>query len=553
MANKKVICMEIGSKYTRFVEVDYKIKNPKVYNIAAVKTPEGAFDDGMLTVTPEYATTLKKRMSQCGIKAKHVIFSIISTKIASREIFVPKVKENRIAALVEANASDYFPVNLDDYELGHMIMDTVKEESGEEKYKLMVMAFSKTMLAGYEALAEACGLTVIGYDYSGNSVYQFTKKECGGGVSMIIKLDGRSSMITVTDEGSLVLQRTIANGVDGVVNTYIDKEAKHYTYHDVLEVFKKHNYFDAANGEEGPIYDGASLADYLVEAFAYTLRGISRIYDFYNSRNGQKQISKIYITGVGASVSGLPSYLHDRLGVDAEDIKMDSEYVFDKNMDIVEANRYISCFGAALAPLYLVEAKKEEKKKTAEKKESVGNHAVTFLAACVVISMVLMVMGAVPFISEKTKKDKNVKRVEELASMIPIYQEYIATKNAYNYLNEAYEYTVLPTETLVDFIEEMEQKMPKNMYVTSFAANKEGVSFSVVVNTKQQAADALLQLRTFESLTNISIREIIDTNGEGVAGTVTFAVTADYVNAKPDVIDDMDNIGVVAGEADILE
>ena len=73
------------------------------------------------------------------------------------------------------------------------------------------------------------------------------------------------------------------------------------------------------------------------------------------------------------------------------------------------------------------------------------------------------------------------------------------------------------------------------------------------MNTKQQAADALLQLRTFESLTNISIREIIDTNGEGVAGTVTFAVTADYVNAKPDVIDDMDNIGVVAGEADILE
>lgn len=553
MANKKVICVEIGSKYTRFVEVDYKVKNPKAYNIAAVKTPEGAFDDGMLTVTPEYATTLKKRMSQCGVKAKHVIFSIISTKIASREIFVPKVKENRIAALVEANASDYFPVNLDDYELGHMIMDTVKEETGEEKYKLMVMAFSKTMLEGYEALAEACGLTVIGYDYSGNSVYQFTKKECGSGVSMIIKLDGRSSMITVTDEGSLVLQRTIANGVDGVVNTYIDKEAKHYTYHDVLEVFKKHNYFDAANGEEGPIYDGASLADYLVEAFAYTLRGISRIYDFYNSRNGQKQIGKIYITGVGASVSGLPSYLHDRLGVDAEDIKMDSEYVFDKNMDIVEANRYISCFGAALAPLYLVESKKEEKKKTAEKKGTVGNHAVTFLAACVVISMVLMVMGAAPFIAEKTQKDKNVKRVEELASMIPIYQEYIATKNAYNYLNEAYEYTVLPTETLVDFIEEMEQKMPKGMYVTSFAANKEGVSFSVVVNTKQQAADALLQLRTFESLTNISIREIIDTNGEGVAGTVTFAVTADYVNAKPDVIDDVDNIGVVAGEADILD
>lgn len=553
MANKKVICVEIGSKYTRFVEVDYKVKNPKLYHIAAVKTPEGAFEDGMLTVTPEYAAAVKKRMSERGFKAKQVIFSLISTKIASREIFIPKVKENRIAALVEANASDYFPVNLDDYELGHMIMDTVTEENGEEKYKLMVMAFSKAMLAGYEALAEACGLTVIGFDYSGNSVYQITKKECGSGVSMIIKIDGRSSMITVMNEGSLVLQRTIANGVDGVVNTYIEKEAKHFTYHDVLEVFKKHNYFDAMNGEEGPIYDGASLADYLVEAFAYTLRGISRIYDFYNSRNGQNQITKIYITGVGASVSGLTSYLHDRLGVDAENIKLNSDFVFDKNLDIVEANRYISCFGASLSPVYLVETKKEEKKKSGEKKESAGNQAVIFLGICVAISLILLGLGVIPYAAEKSQKAKNAKRVEELAEMIPIYQEYIATKNAYNYLNEAYEYTVLPTETLVDFIEEMEQKMPKDMYVTSFAANKEGVSFSVVVNTKQQAADALLQLRTFESLTNININEIIDTNGDGVAGTVTFAVTADYVNAKKDVADDVDNIGVAAGEADILE
>ena len=95
--------------------------------------------------------------------------------------------------------------------------------------------------------------------------------------------------------------------------------------------------------------------------------------------------------------------------------------------------------------------------------------------------------------------------------------------------------------------------MPKDMYVTSFAANKEGVSFSVVVNTKQQAADTLLQLRTFESLTNINIKEIIDTNGEGISGTVTFAVTADYVNAKKEVDSTMENIGMVASEADILE
>lgn len=552
MASKKVICVEVGGRYTRFVEVDYKVKNPKVYHFAAVETPVGAFNDGVLTVSPEYAAAFKKKISQSGIKAKQVIFSIASSKIASREIFIPKVKENRIPALVEANASDYFPVDLTQYELGYMIMETVKDEAGEEKYKLMVMAVAKSMLEGYEALAEAAGLNIVAYDYNGNSVYKIAKHECNTGVSMIIKVDGGSSMITIMDEGNLVLQRTISYGVNAVVDCYRKMEAKDFSYHDVLEVLKKHSYFDAMSGETGPLYGGDSLADLLVEEFAPTLRGISRIYDFYNSRNAGKPIAKIYITGVGASINGLPSYIKDRMGVEASNLTLTSDYVMEKNVDIIEANRYISCMGAGLLPSGFVEEKIDEKKFSKEGKEKKGNQVVIFLAVCVVVSFVLLALGGIPYISEKVKKSKNASRVEELCDMVPIYQEYIATKNAYNYLEEAYEYTVLPTESLVDFIEEMETKMPKDMYVTSFAANKECVAFSVVVNTKQQAADALLQLRTFESLTNINIKEIIDTNGEGVAGTVSFAVTADYVNAKKDDVD-MSSIGLVAGEADILE
>ena len=552
MAGKKVICVEIGSRYTRFVEVEYKVKNPKVYHFAAVETPVGAFNDGELTVSPEYAQAFKKKISQSGMRAKQVIFSIASSKIASREIFIPKVKENRIGALVEANASDYFPVDLTQYELGYMVMETVKDETGEEKYKLMVMAVAKSMLKGYEALAEAAGLNILAYDYNGNSVYKIAKHECNTGVSMVIKIDGGSSMITIMDEGNLVLQRTIGNGVNKVVECYQEVENKELSYHGVLEVLKKHNYFDAIHGEPGPLHDGYSLADLLVENFAHTLRGISRIYDFYNSRNMGKPISKIYITGVGASVSGLPSYIQDRMGVEAANLSLASDYHLDKNLDIVEANRYTSCLGAGLLPPGFVEEKVDERKFGKEGKEKKGNQVIIFLAFCIIVSFVLLAMGIVPFVIEKTKKQQNSSRVEELRDIIPIYQEYIATKNAYNYLLEAYEYTVLPTESLVDFIEEMEAKMPKDMYVTSFAANKEGVAFSVVVNTKQQAADALLQLRTFESLMNINIKEIIDTNGEGVAGTVSFSVTADYVNGKKDDVD-MSSMGLVAGEADILE
>ena len=121
MANKKVLSVEIGSKFTRIAEVDYKIKNPRIYHTALMETPADVMNDGTLVHTPEYVRNFKAKLSQSGMKSKQVIFTITSTKIASREILIPKVKDNRIAPLVAANASDYFPVDLSEYELAHFV------------------------------------------------------------------------------------------------------------------------------------------------------------------------------------------------------------------------------------------------------------------------------------------------------------------------------------------------------------------------------------------------------------------------------------------------
>lgn len=552
MASKKVLSIEVGSKFTRIVEVDYKVKNPKVYHALTIDTPEGVSNDGVVKSTPEFVKKIRSKISKSGMKSKKAIFTIASTKIANREILIPKVKENRIGPLVMANASDYFPVDLTEYDLAYFVLDTVKDEQGVEKYKIMVLAISKTMVAAYERLAQECGLTIVAMDYSGNSLYQMVKKECSKDVSMVVKVDGRSSMITILDNGAMVMQRTIAYGLDPVVACYRELEAKHFSYHQVLKELREHSYFDINSSDVGPLYDGDSLADLLVEAFAYTLLSISRIYDYYNSRNPGKQINKIYVTGLGAGVNGLTSYLSDRLGLEVYNISMLADYHFDRKMDKVEANRYIASLGAALAPVGFIEEQREGKKSEKTGSLDVNNYAIGMLGFCVAISVLLLVVGMVSFLQEKSKNRKYYTEVEKLSGIIPIYQEYIQTKNANSYLEEAYEQTVLPTESLVEFIVEMETKMPKDMYITSFSANKEGVAFSVVVNTKQQAADVLLQLRTFESLVNINVREITDSREEGNSGIVTFSVSADYVNGKgADTTGN--NVDVTGEETDIFE
>lgn len=551
MANKRVLSVEIGSSLTRVCEVDYKVKNPKIHKNFVMETPAGVMYDGELKPTPEYVREFKTQLSGHGIRTKQVVFSITSTKIASREILIPVVKENRISALVEANASDYFPVDLSEYELAHIVLETVKDNFDTDKLKVLVLAASKNILGEYRRLAEDCGLTAIAIDYSGNSIWQMTKSECREGVHMVVKMDESSSMITIQEQQSMLLQRTVSYGIDDVIETYKNQVAPHYDYRMVLKELHTKDYFKVT---EEVTEEEENLREDLSDAFAMAFRGISRIFDYQNSRNIQKQVSHVYLTGLVAGIKGMEAFVSERLGVPVSFLELGDEYQFDKHFTREEADTYIACLGAALSPVGFAGIRKEEKKyKGGGESKKPSSYAVGILGGCVAASLALAALGGIPYMLERADNREKKIRVEELGEIIPVYQKYIMLKNAHNYLSAAYEYTVLPTETLVDFVEELERKMPKSLYVTSFAATKEGVTLTITVGTKTQAADVLVTLQGFESLCNVSINDVFDTRDEAAAGSVTFTVTADYVNAKYDIDRTTGAVSAGAGEAEIFE
>jgi type IV pilus assembly protein PilM len=533
--------MEIGSSMTRICEVDYKVKNPRIHQCFMMETPAGVMSDGVLKMTPEYVREIKNKISQNKIKAKQVIFSMTSTKIASREILIPKVKESRIGTLVEANASDYFPVDLSEYELAHSVLDTVRESVETEKYKVLVLAASKSMVEGYEKLADALGLNMIAVDYGGNSLYQMVQNQCTEGMQMVVKVDESTSFIEILDDGKLIMQRTVSSGINEMVEEYKNKVAMHYDYEAVLNALGEENYFEHSTLNEGeeatPEFTTRNeLTDQLSDAFSYTLQGIVRIFDYQNSRNTQKPISKVFLTGLGAGIKGLDGFMEERMGVPVARLSFGSIYQFDKNQSKDKADGYIACLGAPLSPVGFSAGAGEKKVKDKDdsKAGAASPYAVSILAGCVVLSVIVAAVALVPYyFSYVANRQKRVK-LEDLSYVVPIYEEYVTAKNADYYLQAAYEATEYPTDTLLELIQELEKKLPQGVYMSTFAADKEGVTFNVTAETKQQAVDTLIQMRTIESLVNVKVNNITDTNDEETDGQVTFTVTADYVNAKQD-------------------
>ena len=174
MANR-VLCIEIGNRMTHVVETDFKVKEPKIYKSFSFQTPDNLFKEETLADVLPFKERLDAGLEEHKIKTRKAVFVLASSRIASRDVVIPHVKENRIRTLLYANSAEYFPVDLEKYQLSYRLLDEVEEE-GEQKYKLMVLAVPNEMIDAYKSLAKVCLLTLVDLDYIGNAATQLLEK-----------------------------------------------------------------------------------------------------------------------------------------------------------------------------------------------------------------------------------------------------------------------------------------------------------------------------------------------------------------------------------------
>ena len=152
----------------------------------------------------------------------------------------------------------------------------------------------------------------------------------------------------------------------------------------------------------------------------------------------------------------------------------------------------------------------------------------TGLVVLLIGVLVAAVLAAIPGVknfqlnSEKEKVEAHIKQLEE-AGVEAVYQEYITVKQLAERMDAIYDGTLSRSEDLVAFIEELEEKMPSSLLVINFTATSQNVSMSIEVDSKEAAAETLMQLRTFDSIQVVSsagLTDNLDENDSIVAFTV---------------------------------
>lgn len=543
MANR-VLCIEIGNRMTHVVETDFKVKEPKIYKSFSFQTPDNLFKEETLADVLPFKERLDAGLEEHKIKTRKAVFVLASSRIASRDVVIPHVKENRIRTLLYANSAEYFPVDLEKYQLSYRLLDEVEEE-GEQKYKLMVLAVPNEMIDAYKSLAKVCLLTLVDLDYIGNAATQLLEKNIKNDLYAAVRLEEDTTMITIVRENKIELQRTFPYGIADVIQAV--QKSGHFgediDFYETLEKMRKENVLTLEEEE---------IREDITEGFRAITGNVSRVMNFYSSNHAGAEMENVVLYGIGADICGMEQYLSDELSIPVSGESLREALPQEKgNTGDYYPLMYLTCVGAAVNPMKF---RLEDEKEVAEKKKEhkqIHIEPKNFFGICVVVSLVLL-LAVVPYYGYlKMGVHKLQKERSEKQYLADEYKEYNQAKTEYEKIENLYQETTTTSEGIGDFIDELEKNMPSDILVRSITSNSESVTMDIRVSSKREAAKVVDELSDFESISDVQVESLEETKSETNQSYVDFMVVCTYVGGTAD--GDAQNETTMSEDVEALE
>lgn len=538
MANK-ILSIEIGSQVTNVIETDFKVKNPKIYKSFSFETPEEMFKEE--TVDGEtFKERLYEGLKENKIKTRRAIFVLASSRIASRDVVIPLVKENQILSLLYANSAEYFPVDLQQYQLVYRILGEVEEE-GQKKHKLMVLAVPHDMISTYQKLASDCELTLDGLDYVGNAATQVLTDKISNNLYAAVKIEDDNTLVTIIRDRKIQLQRNFSYGIEDAVNVIqrAGSFGENLSFMQALRILCSESFCDKKEQDD----KARDLAEDLEEAFRAIIGNVARVIKFYSSNNASVEMENVVLYGMGADVQDLEKALQEELNdpITSEPLRrMIIQEKSDLNKDFRPLT-YVACAGAVMDPMDFRLEEEEKKKKKEKKKQgkksgtkklNVSLSAKGFFKICIAVAVVLLI-AVIPYhIFLKVEINNLQKDKANKQYLADLYADYEASQKECDDIESLYKSTETVSEGVGAFIQEMEKQMPSSIRITSFTSNGEGVVLDFSVNTKREAAKVIEQISNFDSISSVQVQSLEEIRDELGTSEVRCMISGSYVGGS---------------------
>ena len=553
---RKVISIEAGVWWTKVSLVEYRKKNPPVYQAFAFRTPENAVEDGYIRDKDSFANALKEELRRHNIREKEVVFTLSSSKVVTREVLIPFVKDNKIRGIIDAQMRDYFPMDVSSYTVSYSKMD-VEEVDGKKQIKLLLVAIPDNLLNNYCTFADLAGLKVETFDYIGNGTVQLM---CDSFLqnAVVVQLEEQATVISILENKKLVFQRVTPYGYGATLSAIID--------HPVLGIKDEYEAFDFLLShnvlynrpvvqkmeDEEEMKHQQAMADEtyddLAESLRYHLHIANTAIEYYQNQVKREFTGNLYLVGDGSRFAGMHKLFAQEMPLPIQDINFasiidlksesqkaavaqtQSQGTYEAPGQVKERPKaatpvgFLSVIGAAVHP---IDAKPKEMREADVKKNGLRNSYV-ILAGAALISVLLILGSSVRLLVATAQHNKLQKRIQELSYVQDTYDESAKVQQEEKTYENIDRATLCNNEQLLPLINQLEEQLPRDIHVESIQTDNSMVVLNMVADKKVTVGQMLLNFQEVTLLQNLDIPQMTETVDDVGNTTWTYTLNATY-------------------------
>ncbi len=480
---KKGISIDIGSDVIKIISYKKSKNNFIVKKSVSLNLPDCEIRDGMIVDVSAVAKVIKEAMTRNKIRGKNVNFTLSSNKVITREVNYPDLPVKKLKPVIKMNSAEYFPVNLEDYTMNYSVLERFEEEL-KKMVRTNTIVVPTEIVDSYVELAKKLKLKIDNITYAENAMMNYALLVNDPGPYMTVDIGGSRTSVAIVKEGKVVLNRTLSNGIKGIVD--IVKEKYEVDYDRAVEIINENEF----------IVDNTSLQDTftgkVIRIINLVISGIARLLDYYSSKHVEP-VSTIYISGMGAYIKGLQEYMAKYFGIETKMLdnistikSKDSNYNKKKNI-------YANAIGAVYSDVNLLPESFLERKRSKE-----SNRAIA-----AIIVLIIALGGAMLYIpfSESLKLKEEFNRLQSEKEGYDNVDDIIAKREQLKFRNTflmELENAFSNDYKSVDILRELEKRTPKDIDYSIMKVNEKGVVISCTSNTKNSIANYLEEVKKIE-------------------------------------------------------
>ena len=338
----RVVGVDVSTSAVKVAEMDWIKGRPLLTHIGLADLPQGTVENGYCRDIDALAGALRQAVNAAGTARREVVLGIGAPGLFTREVAYPAMSMGELAQAVKWDSERLVTLAPDSYYLDFAV--TGRGPDGAE-LKVLVVASPREIVDDLVTAAKNAGLRPVAITAEPLAVYRTLPAAEN---SMLVDIGTELSKVTLFQGGSPVVTRPIPIGGKRFTEVIMKVFQMDFAEAERAKQRRKELLRPAETGGEQ-----STICRQMEFVALDMVREAARTAEYYGMQNKNTVVSKVFLTGGGATLDGLDRYfadhfdvpviIHDALAVVAVSPRLDPQYVRSL------AHRFATAVGLALS------------------------------------------------------------------------------------------------------------------------------------------------------------------------------------------------------------